>query len=98
MEAWKVGRSGGWKIGKPRLPRIQLENQGSGNQGSGNQESGNRVCRAIDEARAGGVIQVNFAIIAPNDSHCVVEDAFRAGAEGLDQSLKMTSVVGEVPD
>jgi uncharacterized protein YfaS (alpha-2-macroglobulin family) len=69
------------------------------NQGSGNQESGNQVCRAVDEAGVGDVIQVKLTIIAPNDLHyVVVEDPFPAGAEGIDQSLKTTSVVGESPE
>ncbi len=61
-----------------------------------NAESG--ACRAIDEAQVGDVIQVKLTIIAPNDLHfVVVEDPFPAGAEGVDQSLKTTSVVGEAP-
>jgi uncharacterized protein YfaS (alpha-2-macroglobulin family) len=55
-------------------------------------------CRAIDEAQVGDVIQVKLTLIAPNDLHyVVVEDPFPAGAEGVDQSLKTTSVVGEAP-
>jgi uncharacterized protein YfaS (alpha-2-macroglobulin family) len=71
----------------------------SGDRGSGNQESGNQLCRAVDEAQVGDVIQVKLTIIAPNDLHyMVVEDPFPAGAEGVDQSLKTTSVVGEAPE
>jgi uncharacterized protein YfaS (alpha-2-macroglobulin family) len=71
----------------------------SGDQGTGKQESGNQVCRAVDEAQVGDVIQVKLTIIAPNDLHyVVVEDPFPAGAEGVDQSLKTTSVVGEAPE
>jgi uncharacterized protein YfaS (alpha-2-macroglobulin family) len=56
-------------------------------------------CRAIDEAQVGDVIQVKLTIIAPSDLHyVVVEDPYPAGAEGVDQSLKTTSVVGERPD
>ncbi len=56
-------------------------------------------CRAIDEAGVGDVIQVKLTLIAPNDLHyVVVEDPFPAGAEGVDQSLKTTSVVGEPPE
>jgi len=56
-------------------------------------------CPAIDEAGVGDVIQVKLTIIAPNDLHyVVVEDPFPAGAEGVDQSLKTTSVVGEAPE
>jgi hypothetical protein len=71
----------------------------SGDQGSGNQESGNQLCSAVDEAQVGDVLQVKLTIIAPNDLHyVVVEDPFPAGAEGVDQSLKTTSVVGEAPE
>ncbi len=56
-------------------------------------------CQAIDEAQVGDVIQVKLTLIAPNDLHyVVVEDPFPAGAEGVDQSLKTTSVVGEAPE
>ncbi|MCP4536321.1 MAG: hypothetical protein GY832_04170 [Chloroflexi bacterium] len=56
-------------------------------------------CRAITEAQVGDVIQVKLTIIAPNDLHyVVVEDPFPAGAEGVDQSLQTTSVVGERPN
>jgi len=56
-------------------------------------------CQAVDRARVGDVIQVKLTIIAPNDLHyVVVEDPFPAGAEGVDQSLKTTSVVGEPPE
>jgi uncharacterized protein YfaS (alpha-2-macroglobulin family) len=66
---------------------------------SGDRGSGNQVCRAVDEAQVGDVIQVKLTIIAPNDLHyVVVEDPFPAGAEGVDQSLKTTSVVGEAPE
>jgi uncharacterized protein YfaS (alpha-2-macroglobulin family) len=56
-------------------------------------------CQAIDQAQVGDVIQVKLTIIAPHDLHyVVVEDPFPAGAEGVDQSLKTTSVVGEAPE
>ena len=56
-------------------------------------------CRAITQAQVGDVIQVKLTIIAPNDLHyVVVEDPFPAGAEGVDQSLKTTSIVGEAPE
>ena len=56
-------------------------------------------CRAIDQARVGDAIRVKLTIIAPHDLHyVVVEDPFPAGAEGVDQSLKTTSVVGEQPE
>jgi uncharacterized protein YfaS (alpha-2-macroglobulin family) len=55
-------------------------------------------CQAVSEAQVGDVIQVKLTIIAPNDLHyVVVEDPFPAGAEGVDQSLQTTSVVGEAP-
>jgi hypothetical protein len=55
-------------------------------------------CPAIERAKVGDVIRVQLTLIAPNDLHyVVVEDPFPAGAEGLDQSLKTTSVVGQAP-
>jgi uncharacterized protein YfaS (alpha-2-macroglobulin family) len=57
------------------------------------------ACPVIDQAQVGDVIQVKLTVIAPNDLHyVVVEDPFPAGAEGVDQSLKTTSVVGEPPE
>ena len=57
------------------------------------------TCPAVDQAAVGDVIRVKLTIIAPNDLHyVVVEDPFPAGAEGVDQSLKTTSVVGEPPE
>jgi uncharacterized protein YfaS (alpha-2-macroglobulin family) len=57
------------------------------------------ACKAIDTAKVGDVIQVKLTIIAPNDLHyVVVEDPFPAGAEGVDQSLKTTTVVGQAPE
>ncbi len=56
-------------------------------------------CPAVDQAGVGDVMQVKLTIIAPHDLHyVVVEDPFPAGAEGVDQSLKTTSVVGEPPE
>jgi uncharacterized protein YfaS (alpha-2-macroglobulin family) len=56
-------------------------------------------CRAIDSAQVGDVIRVTLTIIVPNDLHyVVVEDFFPAGTEGVDQSLKTTSVAGEQPE
>jgi hypothetical protein len=47
----------------------------------------------------GDVIQVKLTIISPTDLHyVVVEDPMPAGFEGVDQSLKTTSVVGEPPE
>lgn len=58
-----------------------------------------QTCPAVDRAQVGDAIQVKLTIIAPHDLHyVVVEDAFPAGAEGIDQSLKTTSVVGEPPE
>jgi uncharacterized protein YfaS (alpha-2-macroglobulin family) len=62
-------------------------------------ESEDGACPAIVQAQVGDVIQVKLTIIAPNDLHyVVVEDPFPAGAEGVDQSLKTTSVAGERPE
>ncbi len=62
-------------------------------------ECNQATCGAIDQAQVGDVIQVKLTIIAPNDlHHVVVEDPFPAGAEGIDQSLKTTSVVGQAPE
>ena len=56
-------------------------------------------CPAITQAQVGDVMRVKLTIIAPNDLHYVViEDPLPAGAEGVDQSLKTTSVVGEQPE
>jgi hypothetical protein len=56
-------------------------------------------CRAVDQGQVGDVLRVKLTIIAPHDLHyVVVEDPFPAGAEGVDQSLKTTSVVGEPPE
>jgi len=56
-------------------------------------------CPPVSQAQVGDVIQVKLTIIAPNDLHyVVVEDPFPAGAEGVDQSLKTTSVVGQRPE
>lgn len=56
-------------------------------------------CATIDRAKVGDVIRVKLTIIAPNDlHHVVVEDPFPAGTEGVDQSLKTTSVVGQAPE
>lgn len=52
----------------------------------------------VQGAEIGEVIKVKLTIIAPNDLHyVVVEDPLPAGCEGVDQSLKTTSVVGEAP-
>ncbi|MFQ6100732.1 MAG: Ig-like domain-containing protein [Anaerolineae bacterium] len=57
------------------------------------------TCPAISQAQVGDVIRVKLTIIAPHDLHyVVVEDPFPAGAEGIDQSLKTTSVAGEQPE
>jgi len=54
--------------------------------------------RYVDTARVGDVIQVKLTLIAPTDLHyVVVEDPLPAGFEGVDLSLKTTSVVGEQP-
>jgi uncharacterized protein YfaS (alpha-2-macroglobulin family) len=54
--------------------------------------------KTIDGAAIGDVIKVKITVVAPNDLYyLVVEDPLPAGAEGLDQSLKTTTVVGEAP-
>jgi uncharacterized protein YfaS (alpha-2-macroglobulin family) len=53
----------------------------------------------VDTARVGDVIQAKLTIIAPSDLYyVVVEDPLPAGFEGVDLSLKTTSVVGEQPE
>ncbi len=53
----------------------------------------------VDTARVGDVIKVKLTIIAPTDLYyVVVEDPLPAGFEGVDLSLKTTSVVGERPE
>ncbi len=52
----------------------------------------------VDTARVGDVIRVKLTLVAPADLHyVVVEDPLPAGFEGVDLSLKTTSVVGEQP-
>jgi len=52
----------------------------------------------VDTARVGDVIKVKLTLVAPTDLHyVVVEDPLPAGFEGVDLSLKTTSVVGEQP-
>jgi len=54
--------------------------------------------RYVDTARVGDMIKVKLTLIAPTDLHyVVVEDPLPAGFEGVDLSLKTTSVVGEQP-
>ncbi|MFC2045934.1 Ig-like domain-containing protein [Chloroflexota bacterium] len=53
----------------------------------------------VDSAQVGDVIKVKLTLIAPSDLYyVVVEDPLPAGFEGVDQSLKTTSVVGEGPE
>jgi hypothetical protein len=53
----------------------------------------------VDTARVGDVIKVKLTIIAPTDLYyVVVEDPLPAGFEGVDVSLKTSSVVGEQPE
>jgi hypothetical protein len=53
----------------------------------------------VDTARVGDVVKVKLTIIAPSDLYyVVVEDPLPAGFEGVDLSLKTTSVVGEQPE
>jgi uncharacterized protein YfaS (alpha-2-macroglobulin family) len=53
----------------------------------------------VDTAQVGDVIQVKLTLVAPTDLYyVVVEDPLPAGFEGIDLSLKTTSVVGERPE
>ncbi len=53
----------------------------------------------VDSAQVGDVLQVKLTIIAPtNLYYVVVEDPLPAGFEGVDLSLKTTSVVGQAPE
>jgi alpha-2-macroglobulin len=53
----------------------------------------------IDTAQVGDVVKVKLTLIAPTDLYyVVVEDPLPAGFEGVDLSLKTTSVVGEQPE
>jgi len=55
--------------------------------------------RFVDGAEVGDVIKVKLTIIAPSSLHyLVVEDPLPAGCEGVDVSLKTTSVVGQPPE
>ncbi|MGQ9600094.1 MAG: Ig-like domain-containing protein [Anaerolineae bacterium] len=55
--------------------------------------------RYVDQAQVGDVIRVKLIVIAPTDLYyVVVEDPLPAGCEGVDLSLKTTSVVGERPE
>jgi len=59
---------------------------------------GDNGCPAVDEAQVGDVIRVQLTVIAPRDLHyVVVEDPFPAGAEGVDVSLKTSSIAQEGP-
>ncbi len=53
----------------------------------------------VATARVGDVIKVKLTLVAPTDLYyVVVEDPLPAGFEGIDLSLKTTSVVGERPE
>jgi uncharacterized protein YfaS (alpha-2-macroglobulin family) len=53
----------------------------------------------VDRAQVGDVVKVKLTLIVPNDLHyVVVEDFLPAGFEGVDLSLKTSSVVGEAPE
>jgi uncharacterized protein YfaS (alpha-2-macroglobulin family) len=55
--------------------------------------------RFVDGAKVGDVIKVKLTIVAPSSLHyLVVEDPLPAGCEGVDVSLKTTSVVGQPPE
>jgi uncharacterized protein YfaS (alpha-2-macroglobulin family) len=52
----------------------------------------------VEQAKVGDLIRVRLAIIAPSTlRYVVVESPLPAGCEGVDLSLKTTSVVGERP-
>ncbi|MFP4344954.1 MAG: Ig-like domain-containing protein [Anaerolineales bacterium] len=54
---------------------------------------------SVTAARVGDVLRVKLTLIAPTDLHyVVVEDPLPAGCEGVDLSLKTTSVVGQRPE
>lgn len=58
----------------------------------------NVPAQRIDRARVGDLIRVKLTLVVPNDLYyVVVEDPLPAGCEGVDTSLKTTSVVGEPP-
>jgi hypothetical protein len=53
----------------------------------------------VDTAQVGDVIQVKLTLVAPTDLYYViVEDPLPAGFEGVDLSLKTTTVVGQAPE
>lgn len=53
----------------------------------------------VTTARVGDVIRVRLTLIAPTDLYyVVVEDPLPAGFEGVDLSLKTTSIVGQAPE
>jgi uncharacterized protein YfaS (alpha-2-macroglobulin family) len=61
--------------------------------------TGLTTSRYVDTAQVGDVIEVKLTIVAPTDLYyVVVEDPLPAGFEGVDMSLKTTSVVGEAPE
>ena len=51
------------------------------------------------QAAVGDMVQVKLTIVAPQDLYyVVVEDPFPAGCEGVDTSLRTTTVVGVAPE
>lgn len=57
-----------------------------------------KVCPTVTEARVGDVIQVKLTLIAPHDLYyVVVEDMLPAGAEAIDTSLDVTSLLESSP-
>ena len=57
------------------------------------------ACTPVTSAKVGDVLQVRLTIVAPADLYYVkVEDAFPAGAEAIDTSLKTTSLINDAPD
>jgi len=59
----------------------------------------NQPDQRITSAQVGDTVQVKLTIIAPTDLYyVVVEDPLPAGCEGVDVTLKTTSIVGEAPE
>jgi len=97
-------RSRGIIISRQYLPlemgEGDKETGGQGDKGTGGQGdkgTGGQGEKWIDltEAEVGDVIRVRLTLVLPYDvNYLVVEDPLPAGCEGLDRSLKTTSVVG----
>jgi hypothetical protein len=74
---------------------FKQENLAKGSQGS----EPPIPCTPVTSAKVGDVLQVRLTIVAPTDLYYVkVEDAFPAGMEAVDTTLKTTSQINEAPD